>query len=247
MTTINPLEELKSIFKTIQDAGWHESHRKGNTGIGKTFEDLLDKEEDNKDLPDFYDIEIKTHDEGGVSLVTLFTKSPSNPRGANTYLREKFGKYDEFGNKILHQTISATQPTTSNVYDYSFQVSVDWENERVYIVVYDKFGELIDGHIFWTFRDMENQLKRKLKKIALVSANKKEEEGIVYYKYNSIRLITGLNIISLVEAIDQGDVKIDIRIGAYKSGKNKGKTHDHGTGFRISERNLVKYAEIIDI
>lgn len=247
MNDINPLEELKSSFQTIKDAGWHETRRIGNTGIGKTFEDLLDKEEDNQDLPDFYDIEIKTHDKDGASLVTLFTKAPSNPRGANTYLREKFGKNDEFGNKILHQTISATQPTTSNIYKYLFQIKVDWKAKRVYLLVFTQSGELVDNHVFWTFQDMETQLTRKLKKIALVSANKKEEEGKVYYKYNSIQLVTGLNIENLIRAVECGDVKIDIRIGAYKTGKNKGKTHDHGTGFRISERNLIKYAEVIDI
>lgn len=31
----------------------------------------------------------------------------------------------------------------------------------------------------------------------------------------------------------------DIRIGAYGSGKKLGKPHDHGSGFRIKENNLV--------
>lgn len=30
----------------------------------------------------------------------------------------------------------------------------------------------------------------------------------------------------------------DIRIGSYKSGKNYGKAHDHGSGFRIMESNI---------
>ena len=42
-------------------------------------------------------------------------------------------------------------------------------------------------------------------------------------------------------------MKIDIRIGVYKTGSNFGKTHDHGTGFRISDSNLIKYANVIAI
>lgn len=37
---------------------------------------------------------------------------------------------------------------------------------------------------------------------------------------------------------------IDIRIGVYASGKNKGKTHDHGTAFRIKLERLLQYATI---
>ncbi len=41
---------------------------------------------------------------------------------------------------------------------------------------------------------------------------------------------------------------VDIRIGSYKSGKNKGKTHDHGTGFRIKPSDLgLLYARTLDI
>ena len=37
---------------------------------------------------------------------------------------------------------------------------------------------------------------------------------------------------------------VDIRIGAYKTGKNKGKTHDHGTGFRINKEDLEEFFDI---
>lgn len=247
MYDFDTTQQLIEIFSEIKNGGWYESHRMGNTGIGKTFEDLLEKEEDNLDEPDFYDIEIKTHDENAASLVTLFTKSPTNPRGANTYLREKFGSLNEFGLKTLHQTVSAIQKTNSQFYDFDFKIQVDWLNERVYIHVFNKSNELVDDHIFWSFEDLQKQLDKKLRKIAIVSAEKKEESGKVYYKYNKIRLVTGLNIDGLIDAIQNGDVKIDIRIGAYKSGPKLGTTHDHGTGFRILDSNLIKYAEVIDI
>lgn len=32
----------------------------------------------------------------------------------------------------------------------------------------------------------------------------------------------------------------DVRIGAYKMGANKGKTHDHGSGFRIKRNDMSK-------
>jgi hypothetical protein len=40
----------------------------------------------------------------------------------------------------------------------------------------------------------------------------------------------------------------DIRIGSYSSGKNYGKPHDHGSGFRIKEHNIIKlYSNIEEV
>lgn len=47
-----------------------------------------------------------------------------------------------------------------------------------------------------------------------------------------------------MEAIKAGDLKVDIRIGAYQSGIKKGNTHDHGTGFRINMKRLLNYATV---
>ena len=42
----------------------------------------------------------------------------------------------------------------------------------------------------------------------------------------------------VLKLIDRGRLMIDIRIGSYKTGKMKGKPHDHGTGFRIRPEDL---------
>lgn len=239
------LEELIEVVENIIEAGWHPSSRKGSTGIGKTFEDLLGKEEDNHDLPDFHDIEIKTRDKASNSMITLFTKSPSYPKGANTFLRNNFGVKDEFGNNILHMTVSGVNKTNSEKYAYDFKVEVDRKNEKLNLIVYNKNGEIVSDNVFWSFVDLKKQIDKKLKFIVIISGEvKKLENGQRAYKYNEIDLVTGLSVEKLLEAIESGDLKVDIRIGAYKSGKNKGKTHDHGTGFRINMLKLVEYANV---
>ena len=40
---------------------------------------------------------------------------------------------------------------------------------------------------------------------------------------------------------------LDIRIGVYKSGQYFGKTHDHGTGFRIKESDLECLYDIFEL
>lgn len=238
------INELTEAVKAITEAGWHKSTRSGNTGIGKTFEDLLNKEEDNHDAPDFHDIEIKTHETASASMLTLFTKSPTNPRGANTMLRNEFGKEDEYGNKILHSTVSGNRITNSKEYDFNFKVEVDREREIVSLLVYDKNQNLINESVYWSFASLQRQITKKLKYLAIISAESKIENGEKYYSYKDIDLVTGLSVEGLCQAIENGDLKIDIRIGAYHSGKNVGRTHDHGTGFRINVERLLHYSEV---
>lgn len=242
------IPELIEATRKIERDGWHESTRRGNTGIGKTFEDLLEKEEDNVDLPDFFDIEVKTHEVASKSLITLFTKAPSYPRGANTYLRENFGKIDEFGNKILHATVSGARKTNSKEYNYNFKTEVDFENRRIYLLVFDSEDDiLVNNDVYWTFEDLQRQISRKLPMLAIVSAESKIEEGIKYYKYNKVDFLTDFSVDGLAKAIVNGDLYIDIRIGAYKTGKKKGKTHDHGTGFRINLEKLLNYGTTVEV
>jgi len=238
------LNLLKEAIQNVVDDGWHETKRKGNTGIGKTFEDLLEKEEDNLDAPDFHDIEIKTHETAAKSLLTLFTKSPTNPRGANTMLRNRYGKKDEYGNNILHHTVSGNRKTNSNSYNYDFKIDIDWESQVVRLEVFDKNDIMIDNSVYWSFDSLQKQLDKKLKYIAVVSAESKIENEKKYYKYNSANLFTDLTVQSLCRGIENGDIKVDIRIGAYHSGKKKGKTHDHGTAFRINMEKLLEYGEV---
>lgn len=239
--------ELVEAMEEISNAGWHKSTRRGNTGIGKTFEDLLKKEEDNHDLPDFHDIEIKTHETASASMLTMFTKSPTHPRGANTELRNKYGKEDKYGNNILHVTISGNRVTNSQAYDYNFKAEVDKDNGIIKLLVYNKNNKLVDNSVYWSFDALEKQITRKLKFLAIISAESKEDNGVKFYRYNDVDLITELSVESLCEGIENGDIKIDIRIGAYKSGKNEGKTHDHGTGFRINIEKLLHYSTVKNI
>lgn len=236
-------EELKEIFKTIKKQGWIESHRRGPTGIGKTFEDLLDKKEDNLALPDFKNIEVKSQRNATSSMITLFTKSPDYPVGVNTILREWFGnvssKYDN--KKILHTTINAKNFNT-HVSGNNFKILVDKDLERIVLQIQNnKTKEIIYESAYWSFKNIQYALEHKLKYIAVVGGDERKEDSKNYFKYTNMTLITGITLDKFIEAIENGDILVDIRIGVYNSGKLKGKTHDHGTGFRITLNKLLKY------
>ncbi|MBO8439175.1 MAG: hypothetical protein IAC51_00815 [bacterium] len=56
--------------------------------------------------------------------------------------------------------------------------------------------------------------------------------------FNKAEIYANPNLSKFLSLIDSGHIMYDIRIGSYKSGKHFGKTHDHGSGFRILESNL---------
>ena len=55
------------------------------------------------------------------------------------------------------------------------------------------------------------------------------------FHYIEAYLLSHINMNKFKSAVENDKLKIDIRIGTYKSGKNIGKYHDHGTAFRIKK------------
>src|SRR3989338_133028 len=101
---------FKRDFLVVKEKGWIPSNRFHDTGIGKTFEDLIGIVENNNSLADYQGIlELKSSRELSENMVTLFTKSPFFPKRANAILRERYGKPDEEveGMKTLRTTASA--------------------------------------------------------------------------------------------------------------------------------------------
>lgn len=237
--------ELIKKFFEIKNREWIQTNRHGDQCLGNTFEDLVGVKENNRNDADYNGIELKARRSLTSSLMSLFTKSPSFPRGVNTYLRLTYGVDEEqTGQIILNTTVSGAKFNTHRG-GHSFKIEVDREEEKLWLIVKETASDrIIDGkncgkQIFWTFDVLRNALKNKLDKIALVDGQEKIINGIHYVKFTSLYMIHGLTLEKLISAIEKGDLFVDIRLGVYKSGKNIGKTHDHGTGFRIKEDKLL--------
>src|SRR3989344_6187700 len=103
------IDGFKKDFLAIKEKGWVVSNRAHDTGIGKTFEDLIGVVENNNFLADYKGVlELKSSRDLAQAMVTLFTDAPSYPKKVNSILREKYGQVDsEFGIKTIHTTFSA--------------------------------------------------------------------------------------------------------------------------------------------
>lgn len=234
--------KIKQEFERIKSLGFIKSTRPNNRdgGIGNTFEDYLGVEENNLKDPDFEGFEVKTKRFMNSSYITLFSKTPSYPKGANSILKEKYGEIrdPEFPDlKKLYASIFGGK--WSNVYNkFKMTLNVDYNLEKLQLKVVNQNDEL-DNQVYWDFKDLKKGIS-KLNKLFVVSAESKIENGVNYYHYNRGLVFLSLNFDSFLKEIEQGNIQFDIRIGVHKSGRNYGKPHDHGSGFRIKKENLSK-------
>lgn len=230
-------------FKRIKKLGFLKSRRKSNTGIGKTFEDYIGVEENNINKPDFAGYEIKAHREISSSFITLFTKAPSFPKCANAYIRDTYGNpYESLPNlKTIHTSLFATQ-ANSYMNKYGFQLINNRTEKKIYIGVYSlKSRKLIDCSCGYTYEALKKVLNKKLKNLFYVIADTKTEaNGKESFHFIKASIYEKPSFAKFLNMIDKGLIMYDIRIGSYKTGKNMGKVHDHGSGFRIMEKNLCK-------
>ncbi len=229
-------------FHAVRERGYIYSARRGNTGIGKTLEDAIGVIENNDAIPDFGQIEIKSQRQLAKSRVTLFTKAPSWPKKANTYLRTKFGSPDKVFSdmKVLHTSVFHSKFNT-HVSGYGFKLECDDYEGRLYLLIKDiNSDKIISREVYWTYEVLQKIINEKLQILAFVDAATINESTTEKFHFTNCTLFYGLSFNKLINFIKGDRLMFDIRIGVYKSGKMMGKTHDHGSGFRVKSQDLYE-------
>jgi hypothetical protein len=217
--------EFMVKIASIKNAGYVKSHRTGDTGIGKTLEDLLGIQENNIVGPDFGNYELKSGRIDSSSMLTLFTKAPQ-PFGANGRLLEVFGYPDNVPkvDRELHVTVESTRIN-------SVGLRLVVEGNKVFI----KNSKGVKAYYAEDYlrRAFEQKYRHPL---VYVLAKRLRKEGAEWFWFNEVQLLSGFDFQKFSNAIRDGVVKVDLRMGHY----NDGRPHDHGTGFRVLPRNLSK-------
>lgn len=238
-------EKLISIYETTIKDRWFPIYDEidgrvaGDGYKGELFESLLGKKIDNVSRPDFGTIEVKTKSRRSSSLVTLATKAPTNTLSLRDLYGREVSHDDSAKFKRLSMTFGATGWTNTKVYSYNFRVVVDRISKKIFIQIRDLDNNTIStDEYYWDFEVVQKIIEAKLSHIAFVQHESKIEDNIQFIKYSNVSFITSLTWESFLNALEAGKIRVDIRMGAYKTGKNIGKLHDHGTGFRISQSNL---------
>lgn len=222
------LRKLKKRLEKIKALGFVKTHRAHDTGIGKTLEDLLSIKENNLRLPDVGHVELKAKRMDSGSMLTVATKSPE-PKGVNRLLFESHKYKDSEGLYNLHSTVygSRFNPQGFKVILKDNKLMLENKN-RI--------------EAYWPISIFQDVLVSKSNKILLVFAETKgtPKTANEHFHFTEAYLLSGLNINKFEKSVKSDKLKIDIRIGVYRTGKYKGKYHDHGTGFRINKRDFLE-------
>lgn len=220
------LKNLKRKLKEIKQMGFIKTHRTGDTGIGKTLEDLLGIKENNIPLADLGKIaELKSFRKNTKSMMTLFTLEPL-PKGGDRdrMLLDNFGysKRDNQRSKELHSTLSCKRYNNQRL-----RLSVEKEKIKVK-------GKNKRLNIFWDMQSVKDKFDVKLPALVYVLADSKIIDNEEFFKFQEAYLLEGFDFELFKKRIKSDDIAVDFRMYYRPSGS----VRNHGTGFRVKNNKL---------
>lgn len=228
-------ESLEFDLKNISTTGWVANYRTTSSGnVGNVLEDLLGIEENNLQLPDAGEYEIKAQKVRlqPSSLLTLFHSEPE-PRSLKVvpFLLETFGWEGNNSHRSFRQTISAKAPSDRGFYldVVDGGVRFCWDENKVSSRHEKWLSQIADftfPDIRWKFDDLKVKLEKKLKNCFYVVAASKQIGEIEHFKYADIVILEGFSMGKFIDQLKDGNVYVDFnaRVG-----------HNHGTAFRTRQ------------
>ena len=220
------IQELQRKLRKIKALGFVKTHRRNDTGIGKTLEDLLKIKENNMPLPDIGGIaELKTYRKSATSMLTLFTLEP-HPRGGNRdrILLNNFGysKRKNKRSKELHSTLSSRRYNNQGL-------KLRIEKEKICVV-----GKGKRLNIYWSMEGLKKKFEAKLPALVYVLAEQKDIKKVEHFHFNEAYLLEDFSFEKFKKMIKKDEIVVDFRM-YYKP---NGRVRNHGTGFRIKTNKL---------
>lgn len=215
------LPRLKKELIRIKKLGFVKTHRVGDTGIGKTLEDLLNIKENNIPLHDIHGVaELKAYRKNAKSMLTLFTLEPL-PKGGDRdrMLLDNFG-YSKRGNgrsRELHSTLSRKKYNNQ-----SLKLALAKDKIRVQ-------GKNKKLNIYWDIESVEKKFGDKLPALVYVLAETKEIKGKEFFHFSEAYLLSGFDFELFKKMVKKDEIVVDFRM-YYKP---NGSVRNHGTGFRV--------------
>ena len=222
---MDTFEEFVERLREIKQLGYVETHRKGNTGIGKTLEDRLRIEENNIPGPDAVGVELKAMRRESSSLTTLFTKEP--PRSERpfwgTKMVRELGYIDDKDRQALKVTIRPDKSNNKGFY-------LDYDHDSV-SVIHEEVGVCAKYPLDF----LQDRFEDKFPALVMVFADTKRIDGVEHFWYRDAYHLDGFDPDAFLQLMRDGDITLDLRMHLKESGANR----NRGTAWRImDERRL---------
>lgn len=237
------INRVKEEFQRIKSLGFVLSDKpyapKNDGAIGNTFETILGVKENNLKDPDFEGWECKSQRKHTKSAASLFTLKPDNPNGGDEYMRNWGINDNEYPDiKVFRTSVYAHR--WAIVYEkYKMKLEVDEQDKKIRILLCDLDENIIDNNVYWAFESLI-AASSKLRNTFVVKAEEKNIDGRIHFKYVEGYAYMNFNFNKCIKVIKEGKARYDNRLGVYRTGKNKGKKHNHGGGIRLVKSSDYK-------
>ena len=141
--------------------------------------------------------------------------------------------------KVLNKDLVCNYYTRIGYYKIA-KLVVDRKNEKIYIDARNHLGKNLNVDVSWSFNLIKERLYYKLKKLVIIEADSKCLKSIDYYYYKKINYYELKSFECFLNLIENGTIKIGIKIGIKKDDKHLGEMKSRGGSFTISERDIQK-------
>ena len=242
----NNIQELKKEFNKIKNIPLNKSLRIGPTGLGYTFESLLNKKEDNLYFPDFKGIEIKTKLGYTKSSLTLFTLTPTKENDRSIkYILENFGYPDK--NKKEFKTFKGDVYYKQNniiANKFIFKTKIDIKNNKLKLIILDTELNIINDEIYWNLQEIKERLYAKLNYLAYIKGYPYKINNQTYYKYTNLEIYKAKDFNNFLELLKKDIIYITFNISVFTNNRY-GQIHDRGTAFKLKNNHLLELFYVI--
>ena len=244
------MKKLKEEFIKIREKGWINGVSNGFGNGGRTFEYLLGKKEaDDLPVADYNGIEIKTRAYNSQYKMSLFSTVPDGPelfeikRIVDTY---GFPARELKSANVLFGNVNAKEKSFIGRH-FQFQLEVNYSDKRIYLLVFNKYGKLIERRSFWSFELLRERIEIKINAMAIVKLRGRYINNEKYFSYHDIIFYRLKSFDTFLQLIEEGIITLSIKIDIYRDERRFGNIHDHGTGFQIDEDDLQLLFDRVDI
>jgi len=239
----NSIKTLITKFNKISQQGWFIKESNNHGEFGNNFEKLIGKHHDDLPIYDFQGIEIKTKKINSCNdYITLFN---AIPYGKDFFeierIKKEYGYPDKdlkncniFNGDIYYRKIKKIGNK------FQFQIRIEQSEQKIKIIVFNHLGQIIDDSIYWPYEILKQKIYQKIEYLAIIKVKTKMINKIEYYKYEKISIYKFIDFETFLNAIRNDYIRIQVKIGVFKTGNRIGQTHNRGIGFQISENFIDK-------
>ncbi len=241
--------ELKQEFIRIKKMGLIKSQRNGTSGVGYTFEKMLNLDENQSPKPDYHSIELKCRYGYSKSNIRLFSlKGERIGETANSYIFAKYSYYrykDPNDYRLFSRKIFSKQKYELN--GISFLLKVDYGRKLLTMNSYYR-ENFIEEVCFWTFDDLKAILTSKMETTAIVTAYPYRYNNELFFKYFYMDIYILKTFDDFLRLIEEDKIYVEIYMRESVNKHGDYKIQNNGTNFIIKFDSInelfLKYTRI---